>query len=467
MIRADRAVIGVACVGMFMTQLDLTITNVAIGSVQHQFHVPTATVTWIVDGYMVSFAACLLGIGDLADLYGRKRAYLLAMTAFTTASAGCGLAASIGWLIALRAVQGVAAAGVMVTSLAVLLDWFPAEQRPRAIGWWASVAGSALVFGPLLGGFIIDDLGWRWVFWLNLPVGLCGIAAGRRLIRESYGPPRRLDWHGQSLGFAALAALAWGIEEGTSNHWTGPYVAMALGAGLMLAAAFIAAEHRSSDPLIPLRLFRSATFTGANLAGFLTNFGTLGLLFLLSVYFEQVSGDSARGTGLRIVPLFAAYMLTSPLGGRLVARFGAPITAAAGCAISAVATGLLPGVIVLRASGAMALVAALVLCGAGLGGSLAGLVALAVGSVTPGRAGLASGVNNTSRQIGNAIGVALLGGLVASAVTPRRGVLLGLWIVAAAYLLAALLAITVIRTNLVGPAAKRGQSRRTPARTRE
>ncbi|GAA0948004.1 MFS transporter [Nonomuraea longicatena] len=433
---------------MFMTQLDSTIINVALGAVKTDFLSPTATVTWVVDSYLVTFASCLLGFGVIGDRLGRRRMYLAGLALFAVTSAGCAMAPDVGWLIGLRAVQGVAAAAVLVNSLAVLLDWFSAEDRPRAIGWWGAVAGISLAIGPPLGGLIVDGLGWRWVFWMNFPVALAGIAISRRVVRESYGSPRRMDWPGQLLALAALATLTLGVASGASSGWTAPSALGCLSAAAVLAVAFVIAESRSADPLVPLRLFGSRPFVCANLAAAMVSFGTMGLLFLISMYVLQVDHGSATAAGMRIVPLFAAHGLASSSAGRLCARWGGPVVAITGAAVAAIATWWLAW----SAGDTAVMVLALTICGIGVGAGMSALVAC-VAAAAPGEpAGLTSGLNNTARQIGNSVSVALLGGLVAAAATPQQGVQLALWVNGAAYFLAAVLAAALaVRRNTGRP----------------
>jgi MFS transporter, DHA2 family, methylenomycin A resistance protein len=429
----QRAVLLVTCLGQFVTQLDLTVVNVAVGGVRADLGASTTMLTWVIDGYLVTFAAFMLGLGDVGDLVGRRRVFLIGLTLFTAISVGCAVAPNVGALVAARAAQGVAGAAVLVSSLAILVHSFDGRERTRAIGWWASVAGVALIIGPVLGGVLVDALGWRWVFWINLPVGVAGVVAGLCTLEESRGATvRRMDWPGQVLAVCALGTLAFGLQTVAGNAWLGWPV---LGTGLLLAAGFIAAERRSGAPLVPLDVMRSRTFGGANAAALLLNLGTLGLLFLLSLYFEQVRHGGAAGTGGRIAPLFAAYVVVSPWAGRVTNRWGAPRPAGAGAAVAGLAALAVPGLF--GSPGWIAM--ALALCGAGVGLAMPALVSVAVGAVPVERSGLASGLNNTARQVGNTLGVALLGGVVAAAGTSRAGIRAGLVVVAVSFLLAAAL----------------------------
>ncbi|MDT3443844.1 MULTISPECIES: MFS transporter [unclassified Pseudofrankia] len=447
--RRDWSVLLITCVGLFVTQLDLTVVNVAVGAIGRRLHASTGAVTWVVDGYFVTFAAFMIGFGDVGDLFGRRRVFLAGLAGFAAASTGCAAAPGVGWLILFRTLQGVAGAAVLVSSLAILADAFDGADRTRAIGVWSAVAGIALVVGPLLGGLIVDGLGWRWIFWINVPISLVSIAAGRRVLRESRrgGHDRHLDRGGQILAVLMLGALAWGLSEtaaepGSVIGW------LALGASVLLAAGFVAVERRCATPLVPLSVFRSRTFRGANLASLLLNFATLGLLYLLSLDFEHVDGRSATATGVRIAPLFAAYAAVSMLAGRIADRFGQRVPGTLGGLAAGTGVALVAAE---RASGAAA-GAGLVLAGVGIGLALPAVVSTAVAAVPGARAGLGAGLNNTARQIGGTLGIALLGGVVAGAGSERVGIGRALIAVAAAYTVAAALVASTLRR----PAPVRG-----------
>jgi DHA2 family methylenomycin A resistance protein-like MFS transporter len=447
---AQRAVLLVTCLGQFVTQLDLTVVNVAVSGVKADFGVSTGLVTWMIDGYLVTFAAFLLSLGDLADLLGRKRLFLAGLALFTVASAGCAAAPGMGWLIGARAVQGIAGAAVLVSSLALLMHDFQGSERTRAIGWWASVAGVALIAGPLLGGVLVDSLGWRWIFWINLPVGVLAITAGSRTLTESRrASGTRFDWPGQLLAVALLGTLAYGLE---GRAWP------ALVAAGFLAAGFVLMERHSAHPLVPLEVFRSRAFTGANLAAGLLNFGTLGLLFLLSLYVEQVEHGPAAAAGSRIAPLFAAYVLTNPWAGRAQRRWGTAWSAGLGTGLAGLAALAVPGLVGQPVWTTVALAG----CGAGVGLAMPALVSVAVTAVPAERSGLASGLNNTARQIGNTLGIALLGGVADAARSLRSGIEAALVVNGCAFLLAAVLIAVSCRT-VASPRGRRPDGTAEPA----
>ncbi|MET9384208.1 MFS transporter [Streptomyces sp. NPDC002928] len=433
----DLSILLVTCVGLFVTQLDLTVVNIGVSSVQADLGVSTSTVTWVVDAYFVTYAACMLGFGEVGDAIGRGKVFLGGLLGFTLSSAACALAPGAGTLITARAVQGVFGAAVLVSSLSVLVHHFEGPVRARAIGLWSAVAGVALVAGPTLGGVIVDALGWRWMFWINLPIGVIGTAAGARVLAGTQSQPtgRTLDWRGQLLALSALSCVAFGVESLTASQGASPLGWAAAGAGVLLVVCFVVVQRTSHAPLVPLSLFRSRPFRGANAASLLLNFGTLGLLFLLSMYFVRVGEKDARVGGLLIAPLFAAYIVVSTFAGRASNRWGSRIPAACGLLVASVAA----AVVAMEADARqeVALVVAATLCGTGIGLTLPALVSVAVNEVDTERAGLASGLNNTARQIGGSLGVATLGGIVSASDTVSTGIVRALYVNAAVFLLAA------------------------------
>jgi DHA2 family methylenomycin A resistance protein-like MFS transporter len=439
----DRSILLVTCVGLFVTQLDLTVVNIGVSAVQSDLRIGTSTATWVVDAYFVTYAACMLGFGEVGDAIGRGRVFLAGLLGFTLASAACALAPGAGWLVTGRAVQGVFGAAVLVSSLSILVHHFAGPGRARAIGLWSAVAGVALVAGPTLGGVIVDDLGWRWMFWVNVPIGLAGMAAGARVVpRTQPGGRRRIDWAGQLLALTGLAGIAYGVESLTAGKGASVPGWAAVAAGVLLTAAFVAVQRRSAAPLVPLGLFRSRAFRGANSAALLLNFGTLGLLFLLSMYFVRVAGERADVAGLSIAPLFAAYIAVSTLAGRAVGRWGTRLPAALGMAVAGVAVALVAA----AADGhrAALTVAASALAGTGIGLTLPALISVSVSEVAADRAGLASGLNNTARQIGGSLGVATLGGVVSASGTAGAGITRALVVDAAVFLLGGWIALTAL-----------------------
>lgn len=405
-----RSALVVASAGYFFVLLDVTIVNVALARIGSDLGASRAELQWVVDGYALVLAAFMLGAGDLADRLGSRRLFLAGLALFGLASAACTVAPGATVLVGARIAQGLGAAAILPTSLAVVNQLYPEPgERPRAIGIWAGIGSSALVLGPILGGFLVGPFGWRAIFALNLPLVALALLGGAKLLPA--GPAargERADPPGQLLGTAALAALVFAlIEGGHAGFGTAPVLAAAsVAAGSLVA--FVAVELRRHRPLLDVRWFSRPEFSGANAGAGLMNLGTLGALFALSLFLQDERGLSPLETGLNLVPLAAPLALLTPFSGRLVARVGPRLPAGLGllvCGLAYLGLSQLEGSIQGPAGWAL-----LALGGAGMGIATPALVAGATEALGPDRAGIASAVNNTSRQIGGAVGVALIGG---------------------------------------------------------
>jgi DHA2 family methylenomycin A resistance protein-like MFS transporter len=430
---ARRRALAVASAGYFFVLLDVTIVNVALARIGSGLGASRSELQWVVDAYALVLAAFMLSAGDLVDRFGSRRLFLAGLVLFGLGSAACAAAPSVGVLIGARVVQGFGAAAILPTSLAVVNQLFPdAGERPRAIGIWAGIGGSALVFGPVLGGLLVGPLGWRAIFWLNVPLVVASVALTLAFVPAG-SPVReeRVDLPGQLLGTAALLAAVFALIEGGREGFGASSTLAGAALAMALLAGFLAVELRSRWPMIDLRWFARPEFAGANAGSGLMNLGTLGALFSISLYLQQAHGLSPLRTGLNLLPLAAPLAALTPLTGRLVAAGGARRPAglgllACGCGYlgASAATGQLTG----PAGWAL-----LAIAGCGMGVAVPGLVAGATEALGPDRAGIASAVNNTSRQVGGAIGVALIGGfsnvsaaLAASAAALLLGGLLAL-----------------------------------------
>jgi DHA2 family methylenomycin A resistance protein-like MFS transporter len=405
-----RTALLVASAGYFFVLLDVTIVNVALARIGGDLGAPRAEIQWVVDAYAVVLAACMLTAGDLVDLLGSRRLFLAGLGVFGLGSAACALAPGPGSLIAARAVQGLGAAAILPTSLAIVNQLFPGDgERPRAIGVWAGVGGSALVLGPILGGLLVDPFGWRAIFWINVPLALISLGLAFAFIPAGQGTRTRLpDVAGQLLGTGALLALVFALIDGGSGGFGSPVVVIAGASALALGVAFAIVELNSPRPMLDLRWFKRAEFSGANLGAALMNLGTLGALFAISLHLQDGEGLSPLQTGLNLIPLAAPLALLTPLTGRLAAVVGPRRPAGwgllcCGCGYLGIAAD--PSRITAPAGWAL-----LALAGVGMAVAVPGLVAGATEALGAERAGIAAAVNNTSRQIGGAIGVALIGG---------------------------------------------------------
>jgi DHA2 family methylenomycin A resistance protein-like MFS transporter len=414
-----RVTLVVMCVGLFLVQLDVTIVNVALPHIASGLHTGVAGLQWVVDGYAIAFASLLLAGGTLGDLLGRRRVVLAGLLVFGLGSLACGVAPTITALVGARVLQGVGAALLLPGTLAVITNAHPDRgEQARAIGAWAAVSGVALPAGPLIGGLLVDTLGWRSVFLVNLPVAAIGLPVTLRFVRESSDPAgRRLDAPGLLLGALALASITFAFIEAGDAGFRSPLVPGAFAAALLLAAAFVLVERRRRSPLLPIALFRSRVFSAANAAAGAMNLSALGMIFVLTLYLQDVRRLPALVAGLAIVPVFALLIGLAPLGGRLTARLGSRPPMLAGLLVAAA------GMLMLTRLDAASpyptvLLPPLVLIGAGLGLLTPAVVAAAMRAVDAARAGLASGVNNTARQAGGAIGIATFGALAGAPTDP-------------------------------------------------
>ncbi len=431
-------VLAVMCVGMFLVLLDVSIVNVALPTVRRSLEVSPAGLQWVVDAYAVAIASLLLAGGSLGDLLGHRGIVLAGLAAFGVASAGCGLAADPAMLICARSVQGAGAALLLPGSVAVIADAYPeAAERARALGVWAAVSALSLPAGPLLGGLLVSTLGWRAVFLVNLPVVAAALVAIPRLVGAGTRTPgRSLDLAGLVAAALALGALVFAVITAGRTGLSAGVVASGAVA-VVAGAGFVAASRRARDPLLPVSLLRVPTFTGANAVALAMNLVGNGTIYLTTLYLQDVQGRDALRAGLMLVPGLLPLAVLSPVTGRITARLGPRPPMVAGLALGAAGeTGLL---LLHRASPYPLLLPALVGLGVGLGLLTAAVVTAAIAAVPPDRSGLASGVNNTARQAGTALGVAVFGALAGGGDDPghfvaglHRAGLLGaaLWLAA-------------------------------------
>ncbi|WP_410612954.1 MFS transporter [Amycolatopsis sp. lyj-109] len=391
----------ILCAGMFLVQLDVTVVNVALPAIGTGLHAGLAAQQWVVDGYAVTLAAFLLTGGALGDVFGHRRVVLAGFALFGTASAACGLATTAPLLVAARAGQGLGAALLLPGTLAVLTNAYPGHaERARALGIWAGVSALALAAGPVLGGAIVAVASWRPVFWLNVPVVLAAAFATRRLVpRGERVPGRRIDVAGVATAAPALGAGVYAVID--RNVVAGIVAAGAL-------AAFLAVERRSPDPMLPPDVVRRTL--SPNFVAAAMNFTGIGAILVLTLYLQGVRHAGPLEAGLGLLPLFGPLSLLAPVAGRLTGRFGPRPLIVAGLALGAL--GILNLVLLNERSGYAALLPTLLGLGTGMGLLTTAVVTAAVDGIPPERAGVASGVNNTARQAGGALGVAVLGAVV-------------------------------------------------------
>src|SRR3954452_7222825 len=388
-----------ACLGYFFVLLDVTVVNVALANMGSDLGTSRDGLQWVVDGYALVLASLMLSAGDVGDLVGRRRVFIGGLLAFGGSSVICALAPSDTILVAGRALQGLGAAAILPTSLAIINHAFAnSEERTKAIGFWAALGSLALVAGPLAGGVLVDSLGWRAIFWLNLPLVMMAVALTISLVAESSDPgERRIDVRGQVFAVGLLAGLVFFLIEGGRLGWAVPPVLSALVVALVSGAVFIPTERRRRDPMLQLGYFENPTFSAANAGSGLMNLGTLGALFAFSIYLQQDQGESPIQAGLHILPWTGTLAVFAVVGGRIAQRFGPRLPAGVGLGLAGlcfVAVALMPS-----QDGAAALVA-LGVGGIGLGVATPALVSAATEAVPAPRAGMAAAVNNTARQAG-------------------------------------------------------------------
>jgi DHA2 family methylenomycin A resistance protein-like MFS transporter len=410
---SPRVVLVVMCAGYFLVLLDVTILNVALPRIGADLGSSVSGLQWVVDGYAIALASLMLAGGTVGDLRGHKRVVLSGLAVFGVGSLGCALAPGTAALVLARVIQGVGAALLLPGTLTIITRAYPdARDQARAIGIWAGIGSAALPAGPLLGGALVDWVGWRSIFLLNLPIVVAAFAVTTWAVRESTEPgDRRLDLAGTALGGALLAAVTFAfIEAGRGG--AGPVVAAAGLIAVGLLAAFVAVERSRPDPTLPLSLFRRPAFSLANATAGTMNLGTLGTLFVLTLYLQGVRDLSPLEAGVATLPLFLPLALLAPLAGRVTARVGPTGPMVAGLLTAAAGLALLLRVD--AGSGYLELLPALALWGLGLAALTPAVVAAAMGAVPRSRAGLASAVNNTARQAGGAIGIAAFGAIAGS-----------------------------------------------------
>ena len=398
------------CLGIFMLLLDITIVNVALPEIQASLQASFSDLQWVIDAYALTLAALLLTAGSLADLYGRRRLYLIGLVVFTAASALCGTAGSPLMLELSRALQGVGGAVMFSVSLALLANAFRGKDRGVAFGIWGALAGIAVAIGPLIGGALVSSASWRWIFFVNLPVGIIALAITWWKVAESRderaAPP---DWLGFVVFSGALACLVYAlIESGRVGFGATSVIVNFIAAGVLFVA-FLIIEARSTHPMFDLGLFRLPTFVGGDVAAFGLSAGIFSVMLYLVLYLQDILGYSALETGLRMLLVSGGILAASGIAGRLSAK--APIRALIGPGLVLVGVGLLLMRGLTTTSTWTHLIPGLIAAGLGVGMVNPPLASTAVGVVQPRRAGTASGINSTFRQVGIATGIALLGTL--------------------------------------------------------
>jgi EmrB/QacA subfamily drug resistance transporter len=406
------------CLGFFMILLDTTIVNIAIPQMSEHLNASLSEILWIINAYVLTYAVLLITAGRLGDLYGPKQLFLVGLVIFTAASAACGFATSPTQMIIFRVVQGIGGALLTPQTLSVLTTIFPPDKRGAAFGVWGAVAGVATLAGPVLGGWLVTDFGWRWIFFVNVPVGvLTLILAGIVMPNLRLQRRHRLDWTGTALVTVGLFLVTFGHIEGQSHDWGavwGPItIVEVIIAGVVVLAVFAVHQwtQQQREPLVPFQIFRDRNFSVMNFVAAAIAFGMLGLFLPLTIYLQSVLGLSALQAGLTTAPMSLISMFIAPVAGRTADRLGGKWILFAGLSLFSTGMGVLIASSHVGSSRAH-LLPGLIVAGVGLGLTFAPLQTIAMRNVQPQMAGAASGMINTTRQLGGVIGAAAVGALL-------------------------------------------------------
>ncbi len=407
-------VLGICCLSLLVVGMDVTIVNVALPAIQRDLHASLSGLQWIVDMYTLIVASLLMLSGSMSDRFGRRRVFQIGLVLFTAGSLLCSLAHSMGQLITARGLQGLGASMLNPVALSIIANVFrEPKERARAVGVWGAMGGLAFALGPLLGGFLTQTVGWRSIFWINLPVGVAAIALAARFVPESKAAEARpFDPIGQAMIFLGLTTVTYATIEGPRAGWHSPLILGLFTAALLAAITFLLYEPRQKQPLVDLRFFRSVPFSSSTLLALLTFASFAGFLFLNALYLQQVRGLSAFHTGLCTLPLAVMITLSAPLSGRLVGTYGSrPSLLIAGLGL------LLSTLLLTRLSGETSfpiLLVAYALFGVGFGMVNPAITNNAVAGMPLSQAGVAAAIASTGRQVGAALGVALAGTVVSA-----------------------------------------------------
>ena len=402
-------ILGICCLSLLMVAMDITIFNVALPAIRHDLAASISGLQWVIDAYTMVVASLLMLAGSMADRFGRRRVFQSGMALFTLGSLLCSVAPDIHSLIAFRVLQALGATMLNPVAMSIIANTFhEPKARARAIGVWGAVAGVAMALGPVIGGALTQSIGWRSIFWVNLPIGLAAMLLAARYIPESKAAhPRRVDPVGQLLVFVILATVTYAVIEGPYAGWSSTTIIGLFAAAVLALIALLVYEPRRDEPLIDVRFFRSAPFSSATLIAVCSFSAFSGFLFLNALYLQEVRGLSAFHTGLCTLPLAVATILCSPYSGRLVGIYGTlPSLLASGTAtvVSALMMTQLTATTPLPI-----LLLTYVVFGIGFGMVNAPITNTAVSGMPKAQAGLAAAVASTSRQIGASLGVALAG----------------------------------------------------------
>lgn len=406
MTQKQRWVLILTSVASLMVALDVTVVSTALSTIRLHLHASISQLEWTVNAYALSFAVLLMTGAALGDRLGRRRVFAAGLALFAAASAACAVSPSVGWLITARAVQGVGAAVIAPTSLALLSGAFPPERRGQALGIFGGITGLAVVAGPVVGGAVTQGLAWQWIFWLNVPIGLVAIPLVLTRMDESFGPRAALDVPGLGLVTGAALGIVWGLVRGNTSGWGSVEVLGALVAGVLLGILFVTWELRATTPMLPMRLFTARGFAAGNASGFLMFGALFSAVFFMAQFFQTSLGQSPLAAGLRLIPWTGTVFIVAPIAGALVDRIGERPLMVAGLLMQA--GGLAWVALIARTDVPYAqMVAPLAIAGVGISMALPAAQNAVMGSVAPTEIGKASGTFSMMRQLGGAFGLAI------------------------------------------------------------
>ncbi|MBT0768981.1 DHA2 family efflux MFS transporter permease subunit [Kineosporia sp. J2-2] len=436
-------VLAICCMSILIVGLETTVLNVALPSLQEDLGSSVSGLQWALDSYTLVLASLLMLSGSTGDRIGRRRTFQTGLTIFVLGSALCSLAPDLGWLIVFRMVQGAGASMMNPVALSIVTNTFPDRQeRARAIGIWSAVVGVSIAVGPILGGFLVDTVGWRWIFVINVPIGLLALVLTALFVPESKaGRARRIDPVGQLLVIVVLASLIYAVIEVPHLGWDSPLVIGLLAVAVIAAVGLVAYEKRRPEPLLDVRFFRSATFSGATLIALTAFAAFAGCLFVNTLYLQNDLGLTPFQAGLHLLPMALVVMALAPISGRMVGAYGTRPSLVIG------GLGMVAGTVALTfmepGQPRVLLLGSYALFGIGFGFLNAPITATAVSGMPPSQAGLAAAVASTSRQVGTCVGVAVVGSVYTAALgaDPDAASRLsaahtGWWVVAGSALLA-------------------------------
>jgi EmrB/QacA subfamily drug resistance transporter len=405
-------------VAIFMLLLDITVVNVALPDIQRSLHASFRDLQWVVNAYAITLAAFLLTAGSLADLFGRRRIFVTGLVVFTLSSAACGLSSTPLVLNLARAVQGTGGAMMFATSLALIAQAFHGPERGIAFGIFGGVIGAAVAVGPVVGGVIASGIGWEWIFFVNVPIGVLAVLVTLRQVDESRDPEATgVDWLGLVTFCGALFLLVFALIQGNEKGWGSTEIVSYLASSAVLLVLFVIVERRQRRPMLDLTLFRRPAFAGASIVAFSVSASMFAMFLYLTLYIQNVLGYGPLQAGLRFLPITLVSFVVAPISGRLSVRV--PVRLLLGTGLVLVSAGLLAMTAITPTSGWETLIPGFLIAGAGVGMINPPLASTAVGVVHHSRSGMASGINNTFRQVGIATGIAGLGAVFQHQVTQQ------------------------------------------------